>query len=74
VKKTSRLVIVQESPKAYGYGAEIAAIVAENALEFLDAPIKRVANLGTPVPATTILERAVMPGLGDIIKSVKEIT
>jgi pyruvate/2-oxoglutarate/acetoin dehydrogenase E1 component len=74
VKKTSRLVIVQESPKAYGYGAEIAAIVAENALEFLDAPIKRVANLGTPVPATTILEQAVMPGLDDIVKSVKEIT
>jgi pyruvate dehydrogenase E1 component beta subunit len=74
VKKTSRLVIVQESPKAYGYGAEIAAIVAENALEFLDAPVRRVANLGTPVPATVILERAVMPSLDDIVKSVKEIT
>jgi pyruvate dehydrogenase E1 component beta subunit len=73
VKKTSRLVIIQESPKAYGYGAEIAAIVAENALEFLDAPIKRVANPGTPVPPTTILERVVMPGLTDIVESVKEI-
>ena len=73
VKKTSRLVIVQESPKAYGYGAEIAAIVAENALEFLDAPIKRVANPGTPVPATAILERAVIPSLDDIVKSFKEI-
>jgi len=73
VKKTSRLVIVQESPKAYGYGAEIAAIVAEKALEFLDAPVKRVANPGTPVPATAILERAVIPSLDDIVKSVKEI-
>lgn len=72
VKKTSRLVIVQESPKAYGYGAEIAAVVAEKALEFLDAPIKRVANPGTPVPATAILERAVMPRVEDIVQSVKE--
>ncbi len=71
VKKTSRLVVVQESPKAYGYGAEIAAVVAEQALEYLDAPIQRVANPGTPVPATAILERAVMPSVEAIVRSVR---
>jgi pyruvate/2-oxoglutarate/acetoin dehydrogenase E1 component len=73
VKKTSRLVTVQESPKAYGYGAEIVAIVAEKALEFLDAPVKRVANPGTPIPRTSIMERAVIPSLDDVITAVKEI-
>ena len=73
VKKTSRLVTVQESPKTYGYGGEIAAIIAENALEFLDAPIKRVANPGTPVPPTTILEHAVIPSQEDIVQAVKDI-
>lgn len=73
VKKTSRLVTVQESPKTYGYGSEIAAIIAEHALEFLDAPVKRVANPGTPVPPTTILEQAVIPSKEDIMQAVKEI-
>jgi pyruvate dehydrogenase E1 component beta subunit len=73
VKKTSRLVTVQESPKTYGYGGEIAAVIAENALEFLDAPIKRVANPGTPVPPTTILEQAVIPSKKDIVQAIKEI-
>jgi pyruvate dehydrogenase E1 component beta subunit len=73
VKKTNRLVTVQESPKTYGYGGEIAAVIAENALEFLDAPIKRVANPGTPVPPTTILEQAVIPSRKDIVQAIKEI-
>lgn len=73
VKKTNRLVTVQESPKTYGYGSEIAAVIAENALEFLDAPIKRIANPGTPVPPTTILEEAVIPSRQDIVQAIKEI-
>lgn len=73
VKKTSRLVIVHEAPRRYGYGAEIAAIAGEKALEYLDAPIKRVTNPGTPIPATAILENAVIPNANDIIKAVKEI-
>jgi pyruvate dehydrogenase E1 component beta subunit len=73
VKKTGRLVIVQEAPKRYGYGAEIAAMISEKALEYLDAPIKRVANPGTPIPYTANLEQAVIPKIGDIINAVKEI-
>lgn len=73
VKKTGRLVIVQEAPKSYGYGAEIAAIVSEKALEYLDAPVKRVANPGVPIPYTSILEREVIPKTEDIVKAVNEI-
>jgi pyruvate dehydrogenase E1 component beta subunit len=73
VKKTSRLITVQESPKAYGYGAEIAAIVAEKALGYLDAPVMRVANPGTPVPGTILLEQAVIPTVEDIIRVTKKV-
>jgi pyruvate dehydrogenase E1 component beta subunit len=73
VKKTNRLITVQESPKAYGYGAEIAAIVAEKALGYLDAPVMRVANPGTPVPGTILLEQVVIPNVEDIIRVTKEI-
>ncbi len=73
VKKTSRLITVQESPKAYGYGAEIAAIVAEKALGYLDAPVMRVANPGTPVPGTVLLEQVVIPNVEDIIRVTKEV-
>jgi pyruvate dehydrogenase E1 component beta subunit len=73
IKKTGRLVIVHEAPRRYGYGAEIAAIAGEKALTYLHAPIKRLANPGTPIPATAILENAVIPNVNDIIKAVKEI-
>lgn len=50
VKKTGRLVLLQDSPKSFGVGAEIAAFVAENAMESLLAPIARVAAFDTPDP------------------------
>jgi acetoin:2,6-dichlorophenolindophenol oxidoreductase subunit beta len=50
LKKTGRLVIVEEGRKCGGYGAEIAAIVAEEWIGYLDAPIRRVASLDVPVP------------------------
>lgn len=73
VKKTNRLVTVQESPKTYGYGAEISAIVAEKALGYLDAPVMRVANPGTPIPGTVLLEQVVIPTVEDIISVIKDI-
>ena len=73
VKKTSRLITVQESPKAYGYGTELAPIVAEKALGSLDAPVMRVANPGTPVPGTVLLEHVVIPTVEDIIRVTKEV-
>jgi pyruvate dehydrogenase E1 component beta subunit len=73
VKKTSRLIIVEEDCKTCGVGAEIAAIVAEEALDYLDAPIKRVAALDSPVPFSPTLESRFIPDESSIIKSAREI-
>ncbi|MGQ9640576.1 MAG: alpha-ketoacid dehydrogenase subunit beta [Candidatus Bathycorpusculaceae bacterium] len=73
VKKTGRLVVVSEDCKTAGVTAEIAAVVAEEALDYLDAPIKRVAEPDTPIPFSPILENYVIPDEKAIIKAVKEI-
>lgn len=58
VKKTHRLCIIHEAVKRGGVGGEIAAFVAENAIEYLDAPIKRYGAPFTPVPFSPVLEKA----------------
>lgn len=73
VKKTHHLVIVHEAVKQAGPGAEIAAMVAEEAFDYLDAPIKRVAAPFTPVPFSPVLESAYIPSKENIISAVKEV-
>jgi len=73
VKKTGRLVIVSEDCKTAGVSAEIAAIVAEEAIDYLDAPIKRVAEPDTPIPFSPPLEQYVIPDEKAIVKAVKEV-
>jgi len=73
VKKTGRIVIVTEDCKTGGVSAEIAAVVAEEALDYLDAPIKRVAEPDTPIPFSPTLEQFVIPNEKSIVKAVKEI-
>ncbi|MEM3703096.1 MAG: alpha-ketoacid dehydrogenase subunit beta [Candidatus Bathyarchaeia archaeon] len=73
VKKTGRLVIVSEDCKTAGVTAEIAAMTAEEAIEYLDAPIKRVAEPDTPIPFSPPLEQYVIPDERAIIKAVKEV-
>lgn len=73
VKKTGRIVIVSEDCKTAGVSAEIAAIVAEEALDYLDAPIKRVAEPDTPIPFSPPLEQFVIPDEKAIIQAVKEV-
>ena len=73
VKKTGRMVIVTEDCKTAGVSAEIAAIVAEEALDYLDAPIKRVAEPDTPIPFSPPLEQFVIPNEKSIIEAVKEV-
>jgi pyruvate/2-oxoglutarate/acetoin dehydrogenase E1 component len=73
VKKTGRIVIVSEDCKTAGVTAEIAAVVAEEALDYLDAPIKRVAEPDTPIPFSPPLEQFVIPSGEAIIKAIKEI-
>ena len=73
VKKTSRVMIVHEACKTGGFGAEIAAMVAENGFDYLDAPIKRVAALDSPIPFNPRLEDYVLPNEDDIIAAAREL-
>ena len=73
VGKTGRLVIVQEAVKTGGFGGEIAAIVAEEGIDLLDGPIKRVAMPFTPIPFSPVLENYVIPSEEKIIAAVKSL-
>jgi pyruvate dehydrogenase E1 component beta subunit len=74
VKKTGKLVIIDEVPKTGGAASAISAIVAEEAFDFLDAPIKRVCAPDTPIPFSAVLEKFWMPDEEDLIKAVTEIS
>ena len=73
VEKTGRLVIVTEDATTCGVGAEIAAVVAEDGLFSLSAPIKRVSVPNTPIPFAPIMESHVIPDENNIIEAVKSI-
>ena len=73
VKKTHRLVIYHEEVKFAGSGAEIAAMVAEKAFDYLDAPILRVAAPFCPVPFAPSLEEQFIPSEEKIIEGVKTV-
>ncbi|RJP66761.1 MAG: dehydrogenase [Candidatus Abyssobacteria bacterium SURF_17] len=73
VKKTGRLVIVEEGCLTGGFGAEVAARVAKEAFDYLDAPIERVAALDTPVPFSPILEQTVIPNEERIENAVRAL-
>lgn len=72
VKKTGRLAIVTEDCLRGGVGAEIAAIVSEKAFDYLDAPIKRVAALNTPIPFAPVAESYVIPNEDRIVQAIRE--
>ena len=63
VQKTGRAVVVEESPKTGGWGGEVAAVIAEEASEYLVAPVKRVAALDTPVPFSPVMENYYVPSI-----------
>ena len=69
VKKTGRCILVYEAPKTCGYGAEIAALVAEKIIEHLEGPIVRVAGFDTPFPY--VLENLYMPDVRRILEGIE---
>jgi len=71
VKKTNRLVIVQETWRRCSVSSEVAAIVAEQALDYLDAPVVRITGADVPVPAAPILEKYVLPDEEKVIAAVR---
>jgi len=73
VRKTGRLVIVQEACRRGGVGAEIAAYVAEHAFDYLDAPIVRAAGLNIPVPYNKSLEDLCVPQVKDVVGAVRKV-
>lgn len=73
VKKTSRALVVHEANMTAGFGAEVAAIIAEEAFDYLDAPVMRVASLDVPVPFSPPLEMAMLPSVDKILRAAKKL-
>lgn len=71
VAKTGRVVIAHEAHERGGPGAEIAAVLASDAVEYLDGPVLRVAARNVPLPYSPVLENYVLPDAADIIKAVR---
>jgi pyruvate dehydrogenase E1 component subunit beta len=74
VKKTNRIVSVEEGWAFSGIGAEIAALVMEQAFDYLDAPVKRVAGKDVPLPYAANLERMALPQAADVIEAAKAVS
>ena len=72
-KRTNRAVIVEEGWRSYGVGAEVAARIAEEAFDYLDAPIRRVAQAEVPLPYNQALEQMALPQVDDIVSAVREV-
>src|SRR5919108_1301864 len=73
VRKTSKVVLVQEATRSCGVAAEIAALIAEEAFEDLDGPVVRVTAPDVPIPFSPPLERAVLPQADDVREACREL-
>jgi 2-oxoisovalerate dehydrogenase E1 component len=74
VKKTNRVIVAYEDSISWGYGAEIAARIADDCFAWLDAPVRRVASTDTFVGYAPQLEDAILPQVDDFVKAYDEIT
>jgi pyruvate dehydrogenase E1 component beta subunit len=74
VKKTGRAVVFEEDWLSFGVGAEIVARLQEEAFDYLDAPIKRVASVEVPLPYSKPLERAALTGAKQLLDAIEELT
>ena len=72
-KKTNRAVIVEEGWRSFGVGSEVAARIYEEAFDYVDAPIRRVAQKEVPLPYNRALEQMALPQVEDVIRAVKEV-
>lgn len=72
-KKTNRAVIVEEGWRSFGVGSEVASRLYEQAFDYVDAPIQRVAQKEVPLPYNQTLEQMALPQVDDVIKAVKEV-
>ncbi len=72
-RKTNRAVIAEEGWPTFGVGAEVSARIYEQAFDYVDAPVKRVAQKDVPLPYSRELEQSALPGVADVVAAVKEV-
>jgi 2-oxoisovalerate dehydrogenase E1 component beta subunit len=73
VRKTSKVLVLHEDTHTGGFGAEIAATIAEEAFEDLDAPPRRLTAPDTPVPFSPVLEQAFIPQVADVTAAIRKL-
>jgi pyruvate dehydrogenase E1 component beta subunit len=73
VKKTNRLVSVEEGWPTFGMGAEMAAVMMEHAFDYLDAPVARVTGKDVPMPHAANLEQLALPQIADVVQAAKDV-
>ncbi|MGH9963052.1 MAG: transketolase C-terminal domain-containing protein, partial [Pyrinomonadaceae bacterium] len=73
VKKTSRALVLHEASRTGGIGGEIAAMIGEEAFEWLDAPVLRLASIDTPVPYSPPLEDYYLPQTKDVVDAARKL-
>ena len=72
-QRTSRVVVAHEDQLTCGFGAEIAARIADELFDYLDAPVKRVAAADCPVAYAPVLEEAILPGAADVLAAIRAV-
>jgi 2-oxoisovalerate dehydrogenase E1 component len=73
VRKTNKVIVIHEDTLTGGFGAEIAARIADNCFQHLDGPVKRIAAKDTHIPYAPILESEVLPSRSQIYSGIKEL-
>ena len=73
VRKTSKVVIIDEANQTCAAGAQVSAVIAERAWEDLDGPVVRVATPDVPIPFSPTLEQAVLPQVDDVKEACREL-
>jgi pyruvate/2-oxoglutarate/acetoin dehydrogenase E1 component len=73
VAKTSKVIVLHEDTHTGGFGGEIAATIAEEAFEELDAPVRRITAPDSPVPFAPSLEKAFLPQVDDVVAGIREL-
>jgi 2-oxoisovalerate dehydrogenase E1 component len=73
VRKTGRALVVHEDARSWGYGAEIAARIADELFEYLDAPVRRVGALDSYVGYSPVLEDTILPQVGDVLEAMRAL-
>jgi pyruvate dehydrogenase E1 component beta subunit len=72
-KRTNRAVVAEEGWRSYGVGSEVSSRIYELAFDYVDAPVKRVAQAEVPLPYNATLEQMALPQVEDIYNAAKEV-